>query len=103
MTGQTTATIAEQPTGTAQHIEYADENDSPFHVTLAQQQETDSDRQGYVGPWPLRRRSISSWYVLSDRSDATRSSIPEYTGNSAVLNSATKPIFCRLQFERSFQ
>ncbi|OAP54772.1 hypothetical protein AYL99_11220 [Fonsecaea erecta] len=100
--GQIDAIVAEQPTGTAQHIEYADTNDDTFHVAVRHQQETDTEQQSYVGPWPLRHRRNSSWTVLSGKSDATRRSFSNLPVNSAAVNNGASPFIADLPLDNPF-
>ncbi|EXJ69278.1 uncharacterized protein A1O5_07314 [Cladophialophora psammophila CBS 110553] len=78
---QTNAADAEQLTGSAQHIEYADTHNA-FHAGMHQEQQTGTEQLGYVGPWPLRRSSTSSWTVVSGETVTTRASGLSRTGNS---------------------
>ncbi|OQV00256.1 hypothetical protein CLAIMM_05779 [Cladophialophora immunda] len=99
---QANAAVAEQPTGSAQYIEYADTNDNAFHVDVGPQQEADAEQQDYVGPWPLRRRSISSWTALSSETGATRGSSLDRMGDSAAINSSTNPFVAVFALENPF-
>ncbi|KIW74148.1 hypothetical protein Z517_12558 [Fonsecaea pedrosoi CBS 271.37] len=99
---QTNAAVAEQPSSSAQQVEWADTVNDTCQDTKGQHQEGETEKQDYVGPWPLRRRSNSSWTVLTAESSAARDPISKPVENSAAIKNINNPFIAGFALENPF-
>ncbi|OAL20924.1 hypothetical protein AYO20_11451 [Fonsecaea nubica] len=102
ISAQTNAAVAEQPSSSAQQVECADTVNDTCQDTKGQHQEGETEKQDYVGPWPLRRRSNSSWTVLIGESSGARDPISKPVGNSAAIKNINNPFIAGFAPENPF-